>query len=446
MPPRPCSLALASPIMHSDSRAAPALDPPSSVHMAPPDESPVQDKGKVVSLHNPSEPMSILPGRTVLDTQFDLFAMSFSSPASSSHMAPPIFASELYAPHSAHVDADVAQLESAEGDALPPVEGKGKGRELPPTLPPLSFTPTEFLYGSADWPSVAGPSSYGSTFSSLTSADPRTPDMNISSAPFSAPNSPESPQVRVRVPSRARSLSNLSVRSRQSLSGLSMNKVKLKAKKLFGKRDGSPSTPASPASEPDIFSDATLVEVTMPGLDILGQSNCFVPWSRDMKPRTPLATPVVGTEVAWGHIDPIYRFSRQTNLPPLRTKGRSYSSPLPFPSSPFDIVPTAPADIFAPVPTLLPNYFDEVLPHELKVHILASLVHLHQADHALRIAGPKWSAIRAGSSKNKWVGRDKGIRELFRLSRVGTRFTFDAQRHVQHMAHIGVSLLASTRP
>ncbi|TCD62147.1 hypothetical protein EIP91_007275, partial [Steccherinum ochraceum] len=387
-PSTPSSCAYSDPaIMDSVGRVLQPHDGPSSLTIAQHDQSFEQDKGKSISLPPPSEPMAILSGHTMLDTDLDIFSMSFSSAGSSSHMVAPIYPSGLYAPHGGHLDADVVQLhvESSEGEALPVVDGKGKGREQPPTLPPLSFTPTDFLYGSADWPSEAGPSSYGSTFSSVAGADPRTPDMNISlpSAPFSTPSSPESPHVRTRALSRAH-----------------------------------------------VLGDAALVEVTMSGLDVLSQSNCFVPWSRDMKPRTPLSTPVVETDVAWGSIDPIYRSPRPTDAQPLRTKGRSYSSPLPLPSSPFDIVPTAPADIFAPLPDILPSYFEELLPHELKVHILASLVHLYHADHEKRLDTPKWTATRAGSTRNKWVGRDKGIRELFRLSRVSHSWqalVFDGQ-------------------
>ncbi|KAH8102388.1 RNI-like protein [Cristinia sonorae] len=374
--------------------------------------------------------------------------MSFASSASSSsRVLAPAYAADLYSSHPTPHDDDPAQLQTDAEDGLEehPVaaSNKGKGREQPPTLPPLSFTPTDFLYGSPDWPSVAGPSSYGSNFSDPTSAHSTSPDMDISSAPPSTPSSPEAPipQIRPRVPSRARSLSNLSLRSRHSVSGLSMNKVKVKlagsklpgnlAKKLFKRRDDPPSTPSSPASEPDILvADAALVEVTMPGLDVVGQGNCFVPWSRDMKPRTPLATPVVGTEVAWGSIDPVCRSPRPMDPHSVRTKGRSYSSPLPLPSSPFDIVPIAPADIFAPITAYLPNYFDEVLPHELKVQILAAMIHLHEMDHERRLSSAKWTAIKAASSKNRWVGRDKGIRELFKLSRVSHSWrslVFDGQ-------------------
>lgn len=443
-----CEVDLSS-IMSSATRVAQAQEPSSSSVHNPQDlDDLVQDKGKGIPPQAPSEPMSILPGRTVLDAGFDLFSMSLDSAGSSSRVVESIFASDLYTPNGGDFQAD-----TADGEGCAVVEGKGKGRELPPSLPPLSFTPTEFLYGSADWPSVAGPSSYGSTFSSVPDAD-GTPDMNIT-APLSTPSSPEQPGIRTRVPSRARSLSNLSIRSRHSLSGLSMTKVKLKlsgskisgnlAKKLFRRRDGSPSTPTSPLSEPDLLpAESPLVEVTMAGMDVLGQSGCFVPWARDMMPRTPLATPVVGTEVAWGSIDPIYRCPRPTDPHPLRTKGRSYSSPLPLPP-PFDIVPHAPVDIFAQPPVEVPNYFDEILPHELQIHVLAALVHLHEADHEKRVDGAKWTALKAGATRNKWVGRDKGVRELFRLSRVSKLAICASLELVITMFAAGVPLLASPR-
>ncbi|THH33142.1 hypothetical protein EUX98_g1038 [Antrodiella citrinella] len=421
-----------SSIMSTGARVTTEQEHTSSLHNTHhPDDLP-QDKGKGV-LRTPSEPMSILPARVMLEAEYDLFSMSFASAGSSSQMPSPVYTSDLWYPH--YTTNEIIHIDGLDGDSSNGADGigKGKARELPPTLPPLSFTPTEFSYGSAEWPSIAGPSSYGSTFSSVTGPDARTPDMNTTTAPLSTPSTPEKPQA----PYRARSLSNLSTRSRRSLSGLSMNKVKVKfsssnfAKKLFKKRDGSPpSTPVSPSSEPDILGEAALVELITPGLDVLGQSNCFVPWSRDMKPRTPLATPVVGMDVAWGRIDPIYRSPRPTDPHPLRTKGRSYSSPLPLPTSPFDIVPIAPADIFASAPVILQNYFEEILPHELKVDIIAALVYLHEVDHEKRMSGNKWTAVRAGASRNRWVGRDKGVRELFRLSRVSHSWkalVFDGQ-------------------
>ncbi|KAF9074987.1 hypothetical protein BDP27DRAFT_1213285 [Rhodocollybia butyracea] len=101
----------------------------------------------------------------------------------------------------------------------------------------------------------------------------------------------------------------------------------------------------------------------------------------------------------------------------FRTKGRSNSSPLPV--SALDYIPVHSEDLFAPIP--IPssrNLFDEVLPKELKLHILMSLVALHESDQVKLISQADWSITRAISSKNRWLGRDRAVREMVKLSRV----------------------------
>ena len=115
---------------------------------------------------------------------------------------------------------------------------------------------------------------------------------------------------------------------------------------------------------------------------------------------------------------PIGRIARVGEPLALRTKARSYSSPLPFTASVFDIVPLAPADLFEPLPLVIPDYFDEWLPHELKLHILALLPALHEVEHESHQSSEKWSAHKASHHRNKWVGTERGVKELFKLSRV----------------------------
>lgn len=75
--------------------------------------------------------------------------------------------------------------------------------------------------------------------------------------------------------------------------------------------------------------------------------------------------------------------------------------------------------------------FDELLPREVKLTIFAWVVWIHERDHERLVnAGPdgtvaktksgsvKWTAHKAGMARNKWVGRDRGIRELVKLGRV----------------------------
>jgi F-box/leucine-rich repeat protein 2/20 len=100
----------------------------------------------------------------------------------------------------------------------------------------------------------------------------------------------------------------------------------------------------------------------------------------------------------------------------FKPKGRSRSSP--YPISVLDIIPDASTDIFQPLPIVIPNYFDLVLPKELRLHILRALVDLHQDDYQRSILQRRFTMARATSSRGRWVGRDKGIRELFKFSRV----------------------------
>ncbi|KAF9486500.1 RNI-like protein, partial [Pholiota conissans] len=100
----------------------------------------------------------------------------------------------------------------------------------------------------------------------------------------------------------------------------------------------------------------------------------------------------------------------------LKGKGRSKSSP--YPISALDFVPITSSDIFQPLPIVVVNYFDLVLPKELRLRILTALVELHEQEHARAIAEGRLTMAKATSSRGRWVGRDKGIRELFKLSRV----------------------------
>ena len=94
----------------------------------------------------------------------------------------------------------------------------------------------------------------------------------------------------------------------------------------------------------------------------------------------------------------------------------------------FDAVPEATAvNVFTPLPVARPrNSFDEVLPRELRLHIFAFMVELHEEEHADRLREGKWTAMQA--SRHRWVGRDEGIRALVRLSRVCELLVYDKMR------------------
>ena len=191
------------------------------------------------------------------------------------------------------------------------------------------------------------------------------------------------------------------------------------ARKLLFKKSPTSSPRALSADLTNTIIDPT-ISPDLVDLQYTGQGNCLIPWSRDMHARSLLASPVVETNAVWGTVDSqsMQRVSRLVNPVVPRTKGRSYSSPLPLPSVAFDVVPLAPADIFAEPKEVVPSYFDDWLPKELKLHIFALLVELFEGEFEKRVASSKWTAHKASSSRNKWVGRDKGVRELVKLSRV----------------------------
>ncbi|EIW87138.1 RNI-like protein [Coniophora puteana RWD-64-598 SS2] len=112
----------------------------------------------------------------------------------------------------------------------------------------------------------------------------------------------------------------------------------------------------------------------------------------------------------------------------LKGKGRSHSAPIT--PSVFDIIPATDLDTFAPLPFVILNLFDECLPRELRLQVLSSLVTLHEADHELMKREGRWTVSKAATSRYKWVGRDRGTRELVKFSRVSKAWrdlVFDGQ-------------------
>ena len=115
--------------------------------------------------------------------------------------------------------------------------------------------------------------------------------------------------------------------------------------------------------------------------------------------------------------------------------------------SALDIISTPQLDVFEPLRFDLDSgaegggeqeerekaLFDELLPREVKLTILAWVVWIHEMDHKrlvnvspddvtakTRSGSMKWTAHKAGMGRNKWVGRDRGIRELIKLGRVSS--------------------------
>jgi len=300
--------------------------------------------------------------------------------------------------------------------------GKCKAKDLAPTLPPLQFSPTEFGYSKADWPSpeliapTPGPSSYGSGYGTVIESN-----INLTLAPDNDALSQTPPPVIRRMPSRRRSFSNLSIHSTRSMAALSMSRIKVKfgtskgpgnlaRKLLFRSRPGS--SASSPLPTPSTIT---------PGGNVfdqefaVGQGNCLMPWRNDYKSQVRDVPPVPYLNLE-AKLDqqtlPVYH--RRQKACDLKGKGRSYSSPLPL--SALDIVPSVNTDVFTPISTIPRNYFDEMLPLELRLRVLMSLVTLHEAEHDHAVKEGDWTVMRA--SKNRWVGKHKAIRELVKFSRV----------------------------
>ncbi|KAJ7134994.1 hypothetical protein C8R43DRAFT_894542 [Mycena crocata] len=321
---------------------------------------------------------------------------SFASPSSSKEEDPSSFSSHLSTVCASPIDS-VEQPSTSTGHDDPAGKGKGKEKEQPPTLPPLTFSPTEFGYGHANWPSppvldvVAGPSSYSSHAAATPSSYSSLAPLDLISVP--APPTPvmSAPTVVARPLSRRRSLPSLTTApNAKSKFRIKVNSSTLARKLLFRKYDGDacPTPPSSPT-------DGRAFD--------LGVGSCFAPWRND----STLAL-------------------EYQSMPSFKT--RSNSSP--FPVSALDIIPTTTSDVFTAIPLVVLNYFDDVLPRELRVHILLSLIAVHEADHARAVRDGHWTVNKATSSRNKWVGRDKALRELVRFSRVSKAWqelVFDGQ-------------------
>ncbi|KAI0364080.1 hypothetical protein BV20DRAFT_983413 [Pilatotrama ljubarskyi] len=424
--PQPRSASLQDPSLSTTS-SDPAFTPcwyseqlPAPSEMNEPTSS--SPKGKAVS-----QPLYI-QGREPLAPRMDALPALGSSSSSEASLSPdwakPSTSFDSPPTHVAHIqDPSVDALGQNVGSS----SGKGKAREQPPILPPLVFFPSPFDYATPEWsaydasPRTAGPSSYGSGFASIGESE-----QSISNdvTPLSTPGAPAPVE---QIAARQRTLSNASVRSTRSLSALSLSKVKVKfsgaktpgniARKLRFKR-GDSSTDTSDAGA---VPQGSVIDTDLPGGGELGRGSCFLPWARDLKSRTipPQGTLVdidVGLSSPLSPVSPIYRIGPPSEAAVLRSKGRSYSSPFPLPSSPLDIVPVSPADISEPIPVETPDHFDECLPRELRLKVLASFVGLYEEEHLRTLASGRWTARKA--ARHRWVGIEKGIVELLKLRRV----------------------------
>ena len=361
------------------------------------EESSIRDnvgKGKGVT-----KPMPIRPS-TIINDLFDLSqaTTSYSSDTSSFSFSSPSSNDNYWNNLPSTSTSQMSSLNSSQTSPLyDGLLGKGKEKESPPELPPLSFG-TELNSQDTWFLETPGPSTYTTTYSPphrddlLPGASSSATPSSVATLPCTAPNT-GNPDL-TRLPSRCRSLSSLSIQSHASSSNSTKVKSKfalprtpsnLTRKLLFGKRDD-----LDDLSPPITIDVEPCAWYTVPN-PISFQSH---------------AISAAGTN----HLSSPSRTSF------LKGKGRSNSSPHPF--SALDFVPATRTDIFEPIPIVIRNYFDEVLPRELRLQILQSLVELHSLEHQLAVRDGRWTMAKASSSKGRWVGRDKGIRELVKLSRV----------------------------
>jgi F-box and leucine-rich repeat protein 2/20 len=384
-----------------------------------------------------------MPIRAPITIDRDLFDITYSGddPPSTSHdphqsffLSQPASSSftPLFDDNPQEFYPNAGVLSNASESAFDQWKGKGRAVEHPPTLPPLVFSPTEFGYGqlSSQSPVLTSsspePSSYGSNYGlsiacSTTNNEPRTRESGV---PDTVPRPPTPSNIGhpviKRMPLRSRSLSNLSIYSTRSLAARSMSRIKFRfsrpntpstlTRKLLFKRTADKSENSSPSI---INIDQTAGDGADAGMNSFWRTNFKV------DELDSAITQLSSFRLPDTDSEPSKAFFCPTS--PLKHKGRSNSSPLPL--SALDYIPVTTTDIFAPIPVVIRNYFDD-LPRELRIQILAHLVASHEGEHLRAVREGRWSMAKASSSRNKWVGKDKGVRELVRLSRVSSPFQF----------------------
>ncbi len=418
------------PFPHSIS-SSPTLSPPTSPDplVTQVQSSHPQQKGK-----GPSIPVEIPSSGRVHDAQTDLFSISLDSASfsGSSHPAlslpstiQPELTSTLLELTCSHNDLD--------DDTDVPHLGKGKARDrdgdIPPTLPPLTFPPMTFdICPSPSLIPGSGPSSYGSLCHPRLAHEgySRSPDVIGTSTPL---------DVAIVLPHaspRRRSFSNppsiypgypIATSSAQTRVEIGPSRGPDVLSHKFSLSSPDRSQTQSLPSSPEV---GMRVPVNVDAVDAGG---CLAPWRREFKSRSKDKSRtgphpyIVFDRVGEKALPDCYPASLATRpaaeVHPHKANGRSYSDPFPFPRA-FDVVSTDTADTFVPIPVVVPpNLFDGTLPRELRLRIFGLLVGIYEEDHERRVREGRWTAIKA--SKHKWVGRDQGIRELMRLSRVSTR-------------------------
>jgi F-box/leucine-rich repeat protein 2/20 len=363
-----------------------------------------------------------------------VFAMSPVEASSALYEAGDAHSQELY-PSSSPWQAGPCELQDAPDlpspttpdDAHEPstsYSGKGKRRavESPATLG-LAFTPLEVKYGRLAWPSSVSPPVVGSSTGAGPSSyspdtPPRTPEFETPTTPGAgfAPTATEAVAIptagpSVSRPERVRTMSNDSTSSTRSIA----SKIRVTLRRrgssyLTKKLRFGPSYDKKAVKSGNILQglpapDGPLPTPPIPDAGVI--SSPPLVFDLEIGPAFPIQQPLV---------------------PPPRPgpdvvllKGRSYSSPYPLTSSVLDIIPPSTAELTLPITFELPCHFEDRLPHELKVRVFAALVRLHEEEHERVLESGSWTALKAASTRHRWVGTNKGVRELVKFGRVSHR-------------------------
>lgn len=315
-------------------------------------------------------------------------------------------------------------------DAIPydtdlPYLDKGKARDTPPVLPPLTFPPMTFdICPSPSLISEPGPSSYGSLHPQHIEHE------SLAYTPPVLRNSTAHGANHLLPPAslRRRSFSNPPFRYlERPISSSVHTRVNIESSRdLHDRFHEHPSDRRQTRSVPN--SPGVGVQVPV-DLDAVNAGGCLAPWRRDFRSRSKskasfsylvLDRVGAGSTPALPDHYPIYSATRSAIEDRTRkANGRSYSDPFPL-SCAFDVVSLNASDVCVPITVISPpNLFDGMLPREIRLRIFGFLVKIHEEDHARKVNEGRWTANKA--SKHKWVGRDRGVRELIRLRRVSMR-------------------------
>ena len=386
-----------------------------------------------------SEPMAIRPSSIV----YDLFdspsivspssSRAYASSSSSAAFTPSSFSfssprsdDSRYRQRSPSVESmeqlDASDIESSSFDSPP--SSKGKERESFPFLPPLTFSliqlnPDRGVLPTPSQSSCDRPSRNDRHPPLPRSANEILPILPpTADSPFSESNLQGTPEVTKHLIPLSQSFSNPAQQapvppgaSLDRPSTVVPSRTPSNLSLIFEKRENplnskssdkpiEESTPATPISTP------VIVDVESGG----GSSTAWYSVS------SPYGLPVV--QIQPSPIPSLPEHLRLNSSTRMLLRGQPRFMLSPPPLSALDFVPIASTDIFQSFPIVMQNYFDLSLPKELRLQILRDLIHVHEREHLRLVSSGRFTATKASYSRSRWVGRDRGIRELFKLSRV----------------------------